>query len=201
MAYGHCLQLTMICIPHTILPSSSDPKHSPPVPSPCLKAVPQHYHQLVCCPPPLKSHLCLPNYFPKQTLKFIVLDINSTPCGLLLNSACHPRPNRCWHYQHIAPCHIIPDPDFTVFLRMTEVRLPQCRSSGLFSSSRCQGYCATSIWPQLRSAYLSLPQSEGNTDSVLDLLVCRNLAICCMDSLVPSCSQYERSGSHTRVTS
>jgi len=30
---------------------------------------------------------------------------------------------------------------------------------------------------------------------------CPNLAVCRVDSLVPSCSRYERSGSHTRVTS
>jgi len=37
---------------------------------------------------------------------------------------------------------------------------------------------------------LSLPQSEGNTDSVLGRVSCPNLVVCRMDSLVPSCSQY-----------
>jgi len=45
------------------------------------------------------------------------------------------------------------------------------------------------------------PQCEGNTDPVLGQVNCPNLAVCHMDSFVPSCSQYKRSGSHTRVAS
>ena len=40
---------------------------------------------------------------------------------------------------------------------------------------------------QPNSPVLSLPQSEGNTDSVLVLTGCPNLAVCSVDSLLPSC--------------